>query len=308
MQNYEQLVDMISRASGLMVEDIERRVEAKRAKLSGLISKEGAAQIVAAEIGINFEKQKVKISELMNGMRKANLLGKIIKLENIREFKKENREGKVANFLLADGTGNIKTVLWDTNHIALLEKGELKEGSVVEISGASVRNSELHLSSFSDIKPSQELIENVKMERDYLERRLKEIKIGESAKVRAFIVQSFEPRFFEICSECNGRARQEADGYLCVKHGKIAPVKRALINLVLDDGSENVRAILFSEQIEKLEINLERNFVEEKQKLLGREAFFSGTMRQNKLFNNNEFFVSEIEDIDIDKLILNLEK
>ncbi len=76
---YEQLLERISRASELSVSDIERRVEAKRAKLSGLVSKEGAAQIVAAELGINFEKQKVKINELMSGKR-ANFSGKIIKL------------------------------------------------------------------------------------------------------------------------------------------------------------------------------------------------------------------------------------
>ena len=46
--------------SGLNVEEVNRKIEAKRAKLSGLISQEGAAQIVAAELGINFENEKLK--------------------------------------------------------------------------------------------------------------------------------------------------------------------------------------------------------------------------------------------------------
>ena len=50
MDNYEKLLDRISRSSGLAKEEIEKKVEAKKAKLSGLISKEGAAQIVAAEL------------------------------------------------------------------------------------------------------------------------------------------------------------------------------------------------------------------------------------------------------------------
>lgn len=58
LQNYSQLVERIARSSGLSVEDIERRIEAKRAKLSGLISKEGAAQVVASELGISFDKEK----------------------------------------------------------------------------------------------------------------------------------------------------------------------------------------------------------------------------------------------------------
>ena len=71
MDNYSQLVERISLAAKLPKEDIERKVEAKRAKLSGLVSKEGAAQIVAAELGINFDKEKMKISELVQGMKKA---------------------------------------------------------------------------------------------------------------------------------------------------------------------------------------------------------------------------------------------
>ena len=54
MDNYDQLVEKISRLSKVAKEEIMRKVEAKRAKLSGMVSKEGAAQIVAAEMGVNF--------------------------------------------------------------------------------------------------------------------------------------------------------------------------------------------------------------------------------------------------------------
>ena len=68
MDNYQLLVERISKASGLPIEEIERKIEAKRAKLSGLVSKEGACQIIAAELGINFDKERMKISELVQGM------------------------------------------------------------------------------------------------------------------------------------------------------------------------------------------------------------------------------------------------
>ena len=75
---YEQLIDRIAKLAGLTTEEIQRRVEAKKAKLSGLISNEGAAQVVAAELGISFEKQKFKINDLLNGMRRVIIVGKII--------------------------------------------------------------------------------------------------------------------------------------------------------------------------------------------------------------------------------------
>lgn len=305
MQNYSQLVERISKASGLGKEDIERKIEAKRAKLSGLISKEGAAQIVAAELGISFEKQKLKVNELMQGMRRVNITGKIIKLFPVKSYKKEDREGKIGSMIIADETGNIRVVLWDTNHISLIESGQIKEGSVVEISNAGMRNSEIHLTGFSDIKISQEVIENVKTERVYNEKKIQELGKGESGRVRAFIVQAFPPRFFNVCPECSSSAKLDGENYLCAKHGRVMPVKRALLNVILDDGSENIRAVLFNEQMQKLGVNAE-NF--NRDGLLGTEAFFSGSVRENKLFNNPEIFVSDIESIEVEKLIESLEK
>src|SRR3990170_5347393 len=127
IENYDRIVEKISKKSGLEKEEIKRRIEAKRAKLSGLISPEGAAQVVAAELGISFDNEKAKIDELVSGMRKANVIAKVIKVFPARTFSKNGKEGKVANMVVADETSNIKVVLWDTNHIDLIEKGEIGE-------------------------------------------------------------------------------------------------------------------------------------------------------------------------------------
>ena len=312
IQDYTKLVERISKHSGKEAEEIMRLVEAKRAKLSGLISREGAAQIVAAELGINFEKEKVKVNEIMQGIKKVNILGKIIQMSPVREFKKENREGKVVNFILADETGNVRVVLWDTNHIALIENQDIKEGDFVEISNSNLRNNELHLTGFSDIKKTNLVIDNVKEEQEFREKKIADFNIGGSFNARAFIVQAFEPRFFEVCPECGSRVMSDVDSSRCTKHGKVIPKRRALLSIVLDDGTASIRAILFSEQIEKLGLKEEELepgiFIEKRKSLLGREALFSGSVRQNKLFNNLEFFISDMKDLDIDKLIEALEK
>ena len=66
---YEHVIERISHLSGLKLEEIQRRVDAKKAKLSGLISSLGAAQVVAAELGISFEKQKFKVVDMLIGMK-----------------------------------------------------------------------------------------------------------------------------------------------------------------------------------------------------------------------------------------------
>jgi len=312
MQNYELLIERISKLSGVEKQELERRVEAKRAKLSGLISREGAAQIIASELGINFDDQELKISELVDGVRKVNVTGKILNLFPVREFSKNGRSGKVVNLVLADDSGNIRVVLWDTRHISMIEDGRLKQEDVVEIKNGSIRNMEIHLSGFSELKKSNAVIENVRTEDVVSERKIEEALQGQKIKVRGLVVQMFNPRFFNVCPECGKKAIESAEGFSCNEHGKILPKERALINFVLDDGTEAIRAVLFSEQIEKLIPEEDLKDIAKlstfKEDLLGSEVFVSGNVKKNALFNNLEISVSDIERVDADKLVDVLEK
>jgi len=311
-ENYDKIVEKISKSSGLEKEEIERRIEAKRAKLAGLISKEGAAQVIAAELGISFDNEKLKINELLSGMRKVNVVGKIINLSPVRSFTtKKGDEGKVVNLVLADDTSNIKVVLWDTNHIALIEKGEIKDKSVVEIGNGGMRSNEIHLGSFSEFKLSNEKLDNLVTEKIVKEKNIVDFKLADSVSVRAFIVQAFDPKFFHVCPECRKKAIQEADGFSCAEHGKINPDKRALINLVLDDGTESIRSVLFQDAIGGLgmgDLEDSDNLLKQKQNLLGKEMIFLGDIRMNSFFNNPEFIVESVKETNPDELIAVLEK
>jgi hypothetical protein len=191
----------------------------------------------------------------------------------------------------------------------LIENGTLKEGESVELSGAIIRNSEMHLTSFSDIKISDTKLDNVKTSFEFREKPISDFKLGENVSTRAFIVQAFEPKFFNVCPECKGKVIDTGDGAICEKHGRIAPEKRVLLSIVIDDGTGNTRAILFSENVEKLLTKEQlENPGNTKDFLLGEEIIFSGNVRQNKLFNNQELFISGLEKINVEKVIENLEK
>ena len=309
---YEKFLNKIVISSGLKREEIEKRIEAKREKLSGLISKEGAAQVIAAELGINFENEKLKINELSSGMRKVNLVGKVIGLFPVRTFVRNGQEGKVANMIIADETSNIRAVLWDESHINLIKKGEISEGSVVEISNASMKGSELHLGSFSELKASNEILDKIQTEKTFIEKNISNVELAENVVIRAFIVQSFEPRFFNVCPECKKKIIQEADGFFCQEHKKIIPEKRAVISMVLDDGTNIIRAVLFNELLESLLGKEFQNDIEnknfQKENFLGKEMLFRGNIRVNKFFNEPEIIVEKIEELNLDELIAKLEK
>jgi len=310
--NYERIIEKIAKSANIEKSDVEKRVEEKRSKLSGFISKEGAAQIVASELGISFENEKLKINELLPGMRRVNIVGKVINLFPVRTFTtKKGDESKVVNFWIADDSSNIKAVLWDTNHIALIEKGEIKEGVTVEISNATMRDGELHLGNFSEIKVSQEILEEVITEKVFREKSIADFNKGENASVRAFVVQLFEPRFFYVCPECGKKANKEGEAFVCGTHEKVVPEKRAVVNLVLDDGTNSIRAVLFHEVIKELGlVDLEdaEKLALQKQKLLGKEMVFSGNVRNNAFFNTPELIVEGIKEADLDKVISELEK
>jgi len=315
--SFEQLVDRIAKESGQSVEEIRRRIDAKRAKLNNLISMEGAAQVVAAELGINFEKKDVKINELLSGMRGISITGKIIKIFPVRAFKTKNADSRMVSFVLADKTGNVRTILWDTNHVALIEEGKIHEGSVVEIKNAFVRGTdmkEIHLGSGGEIKKSETPMDNVVTEEKMARKEISKLRPNDRATVRATVVQMFEPRFFFVCPECNSKLTQENGKFICSKHGPVAPQERALINLVLDDGSGNIRAVCFSENIGKL-LNCEIQqlkdpsfFIFKKEGVLGSELFLSGGIRQNKLYNNLELFVQDLSIANVDDVIADLKK
>jgi hypothetical protein len=171
---------------------------------------------------------------------------------------------------------------------------------------------EIHLNSFSELKLSDEKIENVNLQKDIpIVKRISEIKVNDRVNVRANVLQMFNISFFYVCPDCNMKVTLEADRAVCVRHGNVAPKKRAILNVIIDDGSDNLRATAFNEAIFKLlstEEDMSKledpNFIlEKKQELLGTEFMFTGKTRRNVLFNRDEFIINDCEKVDPDSII-----
>ncbi len=308
--NYEKILKVISKSSGLTEDEISKKVEEKRNKLSGLISKEGAAQVIAAELGISFDNEKLKINEILPEMKRVNTFGKVLDISPVRTFNRNGNEGKVANLRIADDTSNIKVVLWDVQHISLIENGEIGIGKVVEVSNGSMRDGEIHLGSFSEIKLSGEDLGDVVEKKIVQSKNIKDVKISDSVNLRAFVVQVFDPRFFFVCPECKKKANAEGDGHVCGEHGKVVAEKRALMNLVLDDGTETLRAVVFNDLLPSLGIvSLEDSsmLVQERENLLGEEFVFYGNVRKNSFFDNIEFTINGVKPLNVDELLTQME-
>jgi hypothetical protein len=238
-------------------------------------------------------------------MRKVNFTGKVIFISPVREFTTKSGDvGKVVNLIVADETSNVKVVLWDLNHISLIESGEVSLQDSVEIVSGNMRDSEVHLGSFSEFKKSNKTFGEVKTKEVVKEKNIAGLVVGEKVKLRAFIVQSFDPRFFEVNPETGRKITEEelASG--------VPTEKRAILNCVLDDGTDSIRAVMFHENVQKTGVKSFDNpkmLEQEKMNLLGKEFYFVGNVRKNSYFQNTELIVDSLEEVKAEKLLEKLE-
>lgn len=326
--NYDEIVKKIIDEKGIGKEEIEEKVDSKMKKLSGLISKEGAVHIIANEYGINvfydIDKKRFKINELREGMSSIEIVGKIIKKYDTREFKTEKREGRVSSVLTGDETGTIRIVFWDTNLIDKLEKAG--ENNIIKVMNAYVRNNqgylEVHVGSQGDfeINPEGETVGEVSQNSarvDIQRKKISEFKEGEFIEVLGTIVQVFEPKFYEACNECNKKVTPEGDSYVCPNHGKVAVRHVPIVNAFFDDGSGNIRLVCFRDVASKLlklsEDELQKfresseNFEEVRRKVLGDQIIVKGKINKNVMFDRIELVASGIEEADPRKIVQELQ-
>ncbi|MDD1764068.1 MAG: OB-fold nucleic acid binding domain-containing protein, partial [Methanobacteriaceae archaeon] len=108
------------------------------------------------------ESKNHKISELETGQHNLTMLGRVMKMSNIKKFtSRKGKEGRLANIILEDDTGRMRVVFW-TENIKLLTKNGIQEGDVIKLKGVEIkqgfREDEAHLNARSELKklPAEE--------------------------------------------------------------------------------------------------------------------------------------------------------
>jgi len=308
---YEKIVEEIKKKSNLDEAEITDKIDRKLKQLSGLISREGAAHIIANELGIRLIEKasgKLDIKNVLQGMRDVETAGVAKQIFDVREFKTEKTEGKVGSLIITDETGSIRVVLWGDK--AELLKG-IKQGDVVKVVGAYVRERqgrlELHLNDRSQLIINPKGISiDVRIDAGTGRKTIADLAEGDNeVEVLATIVQAFEPKFFEVCPQCGKRARAKEGCFSCEVHGQIEPAYSYLLNLVIDDGTENIRAVFFRNQAEKvrgigpeelLKFRQEPSgFERARDGLLGRIVKLTGRVNKNQFFDRIELVARSVD-------------
>ncbi len=141
---FEQMVQRILDTSKMSRDELMAKIRAKQEELGGFVTLEGAANIIARELGIVFERREpevraLHIEDLMPGMSKVDILAQVVRVREPREFQRTgSKPGQVGSITLQDSTGEVRLPLWDEKS-SLIAQLELKKGDVVRVQNAYVR-------------------------------------------------------------------------------------------------------------------------------------------------------------------------
>ncbi len=244
-----------------------------------------------------------KIKDLEPGMQEVNLFAKVGAAFPVKEFERNGKPGKVANAIIYDGE-KARLVLWNQN--ASWTK-KLEQGDTIKIEGAYTKENngrtELHLGWRGRVVPepsnAPELPDPPK--KTNKRKNIKELEEGDTyTDVFAVIVDTYSPNLVKLCPKCRKKAEDE-----CPECGeKTVPV--LIQNLVLDDGTEVIRAVAFREKAEELvgfspDEYAENPEVFDKKALLGKEMIFSGQVKLNPVNKEKEFIIHNAKETNPEK-------
>ncbi len=310
---YEELIARIKDQTGLAEGEVAMRIQAKLSQLSGLISKEGAAHIIANELGIKLMENSGKIKSMYPGMRNVSILGRVQAVYPAKSFQRQDGSaGSVGSFQMADETGSLRVVCWN-DQTKVIET--LSSGIIVRVQNVFVRENkgfpEAHLSEQSKVllsPPGEHVAEvSVRVQSPSAQRKaIKEIQDSDAhVELLGTLVQVFNPTFYETCPQCAKRIKANAEGmYVCESHGQVLPDYAYVLNVYLDDGSDTIRCVFFREQAESLlqkkkEDMLQfrtqpEQFESVKTDLLGTIVKMVGRPKMNTYMNRLEFNVQSV--------------
>ena len=169
----EDYINKIMDETGLTPKEIQELVNEKKAELKGLISDEGALLIIAKELMVDVKTQEkeylneieLKVKDVSVGMKNLTLAGRINEIYKVFTFNRnDGTEGQVGSFLLDDGSGAIKVVLWDDDTKILKHENFIKN-EIVRIYNAYAKKGrdgfvEVHIGKFGKISLSPEDIDH----------------------------------------------------------------------------------------------------------------------------------------------------
>lgn len=174
--SYDELYNILLNA-GFTDEQIIIEIKEKKKNYHDYISDEGSLFLVAKDHNLIIEQEiydeiedvdidefVINISEVNENMTNIVIIGKISKVFGINSFMhKDGTPGRVGSFMINDGTGEIKIVLWN-EQVKIIKNKYFKVGELIRILNGYCRKNkneslEIHISKKGKIVLSPDNVE-----------------------------------------------------------------------------------------------------------------------------------------------------
>lgn len=320
----KEVVERIIKSTGIEKKVVLNKIEEKMKELDNLVSKEGAAHIIANELGVSLidndaSQDNVKIENLVGGLRNVIVVGRVADIYPINSYEKDGKKLQVGALSLSDGTGFVRVVFWNDS-ISLFEN--INQGDIIKVINAYVKENkfgklELHISFRTKVRINPEDVnpESIPSSSGIRKKseRIDLVELKRDSFIRAFgiIVQIFKRNcFFTVCPECGKSVKANEGIYMCKEHGRVKPNKKMFVSYVLDDGTDNVRCTSFGRDAEIIlgletdkAIELADNHEDSsypiehvKNNVVGKEVIIYGRSSFNDFTNSVEIISNKIID------------
>ncbi|MFW9983113.1 MAG: OB-fold nucleic acid binding domain-containing protein [Candidatus Odinarchaeota archaeon] len=265
------------------------------------------------------------LKELTAGDFSSAIGVKVLENQGVRTFtRRDGQEGKRLVFILADETAKVRAVAWGQ---AAENLADVEVGTHLLLEGINCRAGlrqelEIHINESSRVtrnpsnleikRPSNDFISSGKPEAP--DQILANVTEGNFVTVRGTVVQVIHQKsVYDSCPKCFKKVTISNSSITCPKCGKILKSEPRLIaKLVIDDGTENIRASFIGNSAEKLfgmSGEDAKSIIEEsgnedepvrrvEDTLLGKELNLSGRINLNNFSNQLELSVNDVSDAD----------
>ncbi len=237
--------------------------------------------------------------------------------------RRDGREGKRLVFTFADKTGKVRAVAWGQ---AAENLTDVEAGTTLLLEGASCRSGlrqelEIHINESTQVirnppnlkisSPSDTLL--ITSKSDAAHQIIANVTEGNYVTVKGTIVQVIHQKsVYDSCPTCFKKVSISNSTISCPKCGDISQSEPRLIaKIVIDDGTENIRASLIGTSAEKLfgirgkeaKSLIEKSGNEDEpvrqveDSLLGKEVNLSGRISLNNFSNELELSVNEVSEV-----------
>ena len=263
------------------------------------------------------ENKVYTLEQLEPGLNDVNLVARVLRVFPSKEFKKENAEGKVINFMIADKTNTIRASAWN-DMVAEIEK--LSENDLIKIEGAytkqGLKGIELQLGYKARIIKNPKLETEIPSATELRGEEIVKKRISNLHKEDGFveiegnITEVKQGKlFYNVCQECGKKAIKVDDSFLCDNCGEIKEAEaRAVVSVKAEDSTGEIGIVFYGKEAEKIlgfsgdqlseiinEKGIEETMEDMRKKLAGKSIKVQGKIKENSFSSELEIVARNIE-------------